>query len=101
MTSHTPGPWVYDMRDDGSMEVHNIDYSVFITKRHPMNDRDEAVANANLIAAAPALLAALEAAERSLAWACAAFADIPADCTFRDSLTEARAAIAAAHEEGL
>ncbi len=61
MTSkHTPGPWVYDMRDDGSMEVHNVDYSMFIAKRHKMNDRDEAVANARLIAAAPDLLAALE-----------------------------------------
>ncbi len=61
MTSkHTPGPWVADIKADGSTEVWSADYSMFIAKRHQMNDRDEAKANTNLIAAAPDLLAALE-----------------------------------------
>lgn len=59
-TTHTPGPWVENISEDGSMEVWNADYSMFIAKRHPMNDRAEAKANAALIAAAPDLLDELE-----------------------------------------
>lgn len=60
MSKHTPGPWVADIKADGSTEVWSADYSMFIAKRHQMNDRDEAKANAALIAAAPDLLEALE-----------------------------------------
>jgi hypothetical protein len=60
MSKHTPGPWVADIKADGFTEVWNNDYSMFIAKRHPMNDRDEAKANAALIASAPDLLESLE-----------------------------------------
>lgn len=60
MSKHIPGPWVADIEEDGSIEVWSADYSMFIAKRHQMNDRDGAKANALLIAAAPELLVALE-----------------------------------------
>lgn len=60
MTSHTPGPWCFEIGKDNSFKVWTNDYHMFIAKRQEMSDRDEAIANAQLIAAAPELLEALE-----------------------------------------
>ena len=57
MTStHTPGPWHYETGDDGA-----VVYTGFTIAKIPIDGSDWQ-SNAHLIAAAPDLLAALEAA---------------------------------------
>jgi hypothetical protein len=62
-TQHTPGPW--KVREDyaGAMSVVSHDH--FLARVGPPNT-EQAVANARLIAAAPDLLAALQAAENQI-----------------------------------
>lgn len=72
--THTPGPWsVVDTRDDRRrLQIHHDSAPIVIASVHDSDDRvgaqrrdgisREAYANARLIAAAPDLLAALEAA---------------------------------------
>ena len=69
-TTHTPGPW-------GAVATSNHAHDYRLTKPDgsPLpvsaeaNDHTEQRANARLIAAAPDLLAALEAAEGHIEWA--------------------------------
>ena len=57
MTStHTPGPWHYETGDDGA-----VIYTGFTIAKIPIDGSDWQ-SNAHLIAAAPEMLAALEAA---------------------------------------
>lgn len=60
-TKHTPGPWVVD--DDGDVCADDLERLVAtVDWRHVSLRNGEAIANARLIAAAPDLLAALDAA---------------------------------------
>ena len=54
---HTPGPWTLEADEDGTQVIYGPD-------GHPLAEVDEA--NARLIAAAPALLAALVDAREAL-----------------------------------
>ena len=56
MKTHTPGPWHYETGDDGA-----VIYTGFTIANIPIDGSDWQ-SNAHLIAAAPDLLAALEAA---------------------------------------
>ena len=56
MKTHTPGPWHYETGDDGA-----VIYTGFTIAKIPIDGSDWQ-SNAHLIAAAPDLLAALEAA---------------------------------------
>lgn len=103
-TQHTAGPWrpekagVYDANGQ------------CVCRRHPEAER-EWTANARLIAAAPALLAACEAATQQLVDLHAAIADMELGGRFVDdsinmlsegqtAITAARAALALARGEG-
>ena len=55
MNKHTPGPW----RNDNGVEISAGKCTSICGMRHPFDDAEK-MANANLIAAAPDLLAALE-----------------------------------------
>lgn len=69
MTTHTPGPWTRGGQfRDGARRINGPDGMALATALDFNRfDRDaEADANARLIAAAPGLLAALEAAEEAL-----------------------------------
>lgn len=88
---HTPGPWmvegrtVYALNEDGYNR-----FSALVQDAHTPGDELEA--NAQLIAAAPELL---EALEQFVAWV-----DAPCESAFSDSqLASARAAIAKATGE--
>ena len=57
-TQHTPGPWqLVGGRKDSIKVVHRANKVATVWKWHPLGDGE---ANARLIAAAPALLAAAE-----------------------------------------
>ena len=68
---HTPGPWVRRKDIDNSPDIHICEESggliatcnAFISFNCLTQDSEEMKANARLIAAAPDLLAALEAAQ--------------------------------------
>lgn len=105
-TQHTPGPWeVHHRHPDpltrlGHAEITSAGghgylgegYTVAIADMYCMDD-DAQKANARLIAAAPALLAALEKAQ----WSLTAFVGgVPFGPVDEAVLNEARAAIAAA-----
>ena len=68
-TQHTPGPWAVDPDDRPGMEWNNHivqqarpNFAICFMTRSGKRDNSEAEANARLIAAAPELLAACEAA---------------------------------------
>lgn len=66
MSKHTPGPWWLKVAHNGDCGILAYDTGVFAEAyadiRHSGEDnRDEALANARLIAAAPDLLEALKA----------------------------------------
>ncbi|KKM20741.1 hypothetical protein LCGC14_1642450 [marine sediment metagenome] len=67
MTGHTPGPWDWDQGDDGTDYSHpyctvtSEDGDLIIAEVNDRFDREIGAANAHLIAAAPKLLAALNA----------------------------------------
>ena len=73
-TQHTPGPWWVD--DDGFITAGSDDYKIIAEPRcmEPHGNEAEIDANAELIAAAPDLLAALQAVADY--WECG---DVPAD----------------------
>lgn len=93
--AHTPGPWVVGgsnsrmiLRDIPGMCDGHDGYSVAVTTSHSLLSESEALANARLIAAAPDLLKACEAAEEWLSgWASAE----PYLTTIRAALSSARA----------
>lgn len=59
-TKHTPGPWAVD--DDGDVCISDLERLIAaVDRRNVTLRKDEAAANAALIAAAPDLLAACEA----------------------------------------
>jgi hypothetical protein len=58
MSKHTPGPWEVIRQDDGSLAIVNNNGDI-ITYAFDLSDDINALQNANLIAAAPELLAAL------------------------------------------
>lgn len=89
---HTPGPW--SVR--GNRVTDETGNAFAFLSRTPGVCDAEDWANARLIAAAPALLTALESAAE---WA-EQFEDVGMDEWTRQVLTAARAAIAAAREEG-
>ena len=107
-TKHTPGPWKaleldhdlpgYDVvaGNDVGCRICEVDAE--------MVAREQAVADARLIAAAPALLAALRnfvvTAEWVIDWAAAKLGDTPDINAAADAFEEARAAITAATEKG-
>lgn len=68
-TQHTPGPWTVDVSLPGIVEIRDSEKRMLCTvyapdyTNHPVT-AEEAEANANLIAAAPELLEALEDAVR-------------------------------------
>ena len=72
MNGHTPGPWTVKAHKDGAIAVYATDEKpVFVApyaayRPNPESGRDEVMANANLIAAAPELLAALKAMHQGL-----------------------------------
>lgn len=101
-TKHTPGPWKVlrekQVDDDCKHEGEIVVDVVADVHRHlicytPISGNKDAHANANLIAAAPELLEALERMVRT-------FVDLRADTDWsghgEDALNEARAAIAKA-----
>jgi hypothetical protein len=58
--THTPGPWQLWHDDEGAFVLRSPDDEKVICKRDlGLPDRDEGIANAHLIAAAPTLLDAL------------------------------------------
>jgi hypothetical protein len=60
--THTPGPWQLWHDDEGAFVLRSPDDEKVICKRDlGLPDRDEGIANAHLIAAAPDLLEALRA----------------------------------------
>ena len=64
MTAHTPGPWTNDDGLVNGLETRNRglgkpSLDIFDVADWPNELREEAMANANLIAAAPDMLAAL------------------------------------------
>lgn len=63
MTNHTPGPWVIGKQDHDVMTVDTANGTAICDVYVDSDDR-RPPANANLIAAAPDLLAALETLER-------------------------------------
>jgi hypothetical protein len=63
MTQHTPGPWKSEEVMGGARAIHGADCTR-IAEMYGPGDRDDIVADARLIAAAPRLLAALEAINR-------------------------------------
>ena len=91
--THTPGPWETTMLSDGTecgaCEFGGGDMIAILQGEHDTPD------NARLIAAAPDMLAALEDVTASLDYAVTAL-QAPANCTMRENLTAARAAIARA-----
>lgn len=70
MSEHTPGPWtVSDKNSYDDFNIRDGDKRVVAQAIHPWtvdNAADEVAANARLIAAAPDLLAALEAVVRDV-----------------------------------
>jgi len=61
MTQHTPGPWIVE-RENGETHVRTDDIDGWYVATCPEQPGDgDAIDNARLIAAAPDLLAALEA----------------------------------------
>ena len=73
MTEHTPGPWLLgseQSRDEYALCINRKTLSAridSIARACPMDSPEEAEANARLIATAPDLLAALEAAADHIA----------------------------------
>lgn len=62
-TKHTPGPWSYDGHGINSVaESHKGDriFKTCLDYSHGSPDRERAIADSNLVAAAPKLLQALE-----------------------------------------
>ena len=59
--SHTPGPWIIDLENDIYITVH-AEHRDICDMTVDFGDVAEAEANASLIAAAPEMLRALEAA---------------------------------------
>jgi len=74
---HTPGPWIIDNQEAFILAPKGSNIEYIASLGDPINDfgnawddacmTDEVVANARLIAAAPELLAALEAAREFIA----------------------------------
>ena len=83
---HTPGPWkAVDVTGKGTLVYRRIDAgekAVGFAGAYKLTDQKEAAANANLIAMAPELLAAVRAAQ-ALATACMA-----TGCYSHEELTE-------------
>jgi hypothetical protein len=100
MTKHTPGPWIISGSSIWNSDTHR---AIYASGRKPVNERDEeGQANARLIAAAPEMLAALEALT---SWAIEAQKRLPVE-TWSDlenhgtiEIIEAKAAIAKARGE--
>ena len=65
-TQHSPGPWA--QAPLSAVEILGPDETMIATSRYGMNgiSREQAVANARLIAAAPELLAALQELNRAV-----------------------------------
>ena len=104
-TKHTPGPWkVWGVHQDvtterGSRicEVGRRDVYTIEKCRQPFPEDIEASANAKLIAAAPELLAALQAAKGLLEQIMPVFGSSHTETQFADeTAAEIQAAIAAA-----
>lgn len=103
---HTPGPWEARSRScsDSSLVVKDSQFDEICTIRDrlervygPKNDRD--IANTNLIASAPDLLAALQAIEARLdRWRISGIesGQLGRDKDWKELCTQARAAIAKA-----
>ena len=89
---HTPGPWHIGMKP-GPMVYGPSGEQAADLRCGAMLPSDEARANLRLIAAAPELLAALEAIE---AWVPSAAPDEPGGMSIMDAIDIARAAIAQA-----
>lgn len=90
-TSHTPGPWFADASFVGSAAIDR--FFVACNSKDLPGGRDEAEANARLIAAAPALLEALQQLLEH-----GEFTDYPNTRQW-NAVQAARAAIAAATQE--
>jgi len=93
-TKHTPGPWEQGTQTRGSTTlVARIETGFAVAEMRNVHFREEAEANARLIAAAPELLEALQLAY-SVLMDCIPDADC--DLYKRDARRKARAAIAKA-----
>jgi hypothetical protein len=73
MTKHTPGPWKFKTAANGDNGISAYDTGIFAEAfadvRHAgENNREEALANARLIAAAPEMLEALDIVVGCLLW---------------------------------
>ena len=94
----TPGPWIVSVRDDDTCDVYHEDHGTIATLHDPIGvelQLVDIVANAELIAAAPALLEALEALLRA-----DEFLSIGSTIGIRvDAMQAARAAISKARGE--
>lgn len=65
MSAHTPGPWVLGNENNDCCDVDTGKTTISLDRLEPRScvtiiDRDEMLANARLVAAAPDLLAALQ-----------------------------------------
>jgi hypothetical protein len=96
---HTPGPWTLGKRETGGqwIDAEGETRPIALAFRNFPTETDDA--NARLIAAAPNLLAALEAIVRQAEPLYAAIPDSPATHSAHVLMDEARAAIAKAKGE--
>lgn len=106
-SGHTPGPWVLEDRMDGGVvradDPNRPGKRFVVCKIGPSHrsyaDERMAFANADLIAAGPAMLAALKEAERLLDYLANDTREFFGPGTPRLALEQVRAAIAAAESE--
>lgn len=91
MSGHTPGPWAIEKESESHSIVNRSFEGDEWCVAEVYRETDMAIANANLIAAAPDLLDALESVSSDL--------ERIAGVLFSDSLKVARAAIARAKGE--
>ena len=93
--NHTPGPWTVGNHGEAVWQNINEDTDknicTVLKQDDPSNERGETWANARLIAAAPALLAALKAIAEGGNCDCGAYWKVN-----NDHMAQARAAIAQA-----
>lgn len=93
MSNFTPGPWAKETCPDGDIVITNENELTSVAVVHSHKFNDLTIANARLIAAAPELLEALEAAEDDLTRFVRGLDD---EGPYRDTINQARAAIKAA-----
>lgn len=94
-TQHTLGPWKV-VTSWGDFMVEGLNGEEIIFQDGPYGTPTIKLADANLIAATPELLACLQKSVASLEWAAVIIGDMPPKCEYLEGLREAKEAIAKA-----